>query len=197
MLLHYRDFSACLIFQLADYTAVDDFFTEHVFSRGSCTSAPSWRSRRHGLHYAMFLLLGLLMHVQPNCMAWIFEYVATYATACSLLPPCEPFSWSWVCRPAALGEKEARCAIPQAPAVHFSSGELLLLSHSHVWNGVSDFYLVYSALLSELVGASCSFVDRQLSEEFGAEAMPNLCFRTARSQVREPSAFRVHSFKAF
>ena len=159
-----------LDFSLMDYMAVEDFFTEHVR-----TSAPSWRSRRHGLHYAMFLfsLLGFLMHVQPNCMTWIFEYVATYATACSLLPPCEP-TWSCPGRPAAVREKEASCAMRQAPAVSFSSGELLLLSRSHVWNGVSDFYsgfyFGYSTLLSELDGGNRSYVDGQRSEEFGEEA---------------------------
>ena len=121
----------------------------------------------------LVLLLGFLMHVQPNCMTWIFEYVATYATACSLLPPCEP-TWSWPGRPAALGEKEASCAMRQAPAVSFSSGELLLLSRSHVWNGVSDFYsgfyFGYSTLLSELDGGNCSYVDGQRSEESGEEA---------------------------
>ena len=62
----------------------------------------------------------------------------------------------------------------QAPAVSFSSGELLLLSHSHVWNGVSDFYsgfyFGYSTLLSELDGGNCSYVDGQRSEESGEEA---------------------------
>ena len=48
------------------------------------------------------------MLFQLNYMAWIFEYVATYATACSLLRPCKPLCWSWLCRPAALGEKETR-----------------------------------------------------------------------------------------
>ena len=72
----------------------EDFFAEHIFSWGSRTSAPSWRPRGHGLHYAIFLLFGSLMLFQLNYMAWIFEYVATYATACSLLQPCEPLCWS-------------------------------------------------------------------------------------------------------
>ena len=76
-------------------------------------------------------------------MAWIFEYVATYANACSLLQPCEPLCWSWTYRPAALGKEEASCAMRQAPAVHFSSGELLLLSHSCAWNGIYAFYLTH------------------------------------------------------
>ena len=70
--------------------------------------------------------------------------------------------------------KEASCAMRQAPAVSFSSGELLLLSHSHVWNGVSDFYsgsyFGYSTLLSELDGGNCSYVDGRRSEESGEEA---------------------------
>ena len=103
-------------------------------------------------------------------MAWIFEYVATYATACSLLQPCEPLCWSWLCRPAVLGEKEASCAIRQAPAVHFSSGELLLLSHSFVWNGICAFHLVFNALLLRPDGGICSFVDSQFLDEFGEEA---------------------------
>ena len=148
----------------------EDFFTEHNFSWGSRTSAPSWRPRGHGLHYAIFLLFGSLMLFQLNYMAWIFEYVATYATACSLLQPCEPLCRSWLCRPAALGEKEASCAIRQAPAVHSSSGELLLLSHSFVWNGICVSHLVYSDFLSRPDGGICSFVDSQFLDEFGEEA---------------------------
>ena len=93
-------------FSFMDFTIFDDFFTEYVFSWGSRTSAPSWRARRHGLRNAIFLLTGLLMRFQPNCMAWTFEYVATYANACSLLQPCEPLCWSWTCRPAVLGEEK-------------------------------------------------------------------------------------------
>ena len=159
-----------LDFSLTDYMVSEDFFTEHIFSWGSRTSAPSWRPRRHGLHYAIFLLFGSLMLFQLNYMAWIFEYVATYATACSLLQPCKPLCWSWLCRPAALGEKEASCALRQAPAVHSSSGELLLLSHSFVWNGICVSHLVYSDFLSRPDGGICSFVDSQFLDEFGEEA---------------------------
>ena len=159
-----------LDFSLTDYMVSEDFFTEHIFSWGSRTSAPSWRPRGHGLHYAIFLLFGSLMLFQLNYMAWIFEYVATYATACSLLQPCEPLCWSWLCRPAALGEKEASCAIRQAPAVHSSSGELLLLSHSFVWNGICVSHLVYCDFLSRLDGGICSFVDSQFLDDIGEEA---------------------------
>ena len=163
-----------------DFTIFDDFFTEYVFSWGSRTSAPSWRARRHGLLNAIFLLTGLLMRFQPNCMAWTFEYVATYANACSLLQPCEPLCWSWTCRPAVLGEEKASCAMRQTHAVHFSSGELLLLSHSCAWNGVYASYLTHKlvvcALLSGLVGGNCSFVDRQFSVDFGEETTAQLLF---------------------
>ena len=159
-----------LDFSLTEYMVSEDAFTELIFSWGSRTSAPSWRPRRHGLHYAMFLLLGSLMLFQLNYMAWIFEYVATYATACSLLRPCKPLCWSWLCRPAALGEKEASCALRQAPAVHSCSGELLLLSHSFVWNGICVSHLVYSDLLSRPAGGNCSFVNSQSSDDFGEEA---------------------------
>ena len=169
---------------------------------GKPNFGPSWRSRRHGLHYAMFLvlLLGFLMHVQPNCMTWIFEYVATYATACSLLPPCEP-TWSWPGRPAALGEKEASCAMRQAPAVSFSSGELLLLSRSHVWNGVSDFLFWFFILVTVLCfrslmeGIAAMWMDN-VRKSLARKLLPRFCLSSARSQVREPSALRVHSFKA-
>ena len=104
-------------------------------------------------------------------MAWIFEYVCDVCTtACSLLQPCEPLCWSWLCRPAALGEKEASCAIRQAPAVHSSSGELLLLSHSFVWNGICVSHLVYCDFLSRLDGGICSFVDSQFLDDIGEEA---------------------------
>ena len=159
-----------LDFSLTDYMVSEDFFTEHIFSWGSRTSAPSWRPRGHGLHYAIFLLFGSLMLFQLNYMAWIFEYVATYATACSLLQPCEPLCWSWLCRPAALGEKEASCAIRQAPAVHSSSGELLLLSHSFVWNGICVSHLVCCDFLSRLDGGICSFFDSQFLDDIGEEA---------------------------
>ena len=148
----------------------EDFFTEHIFSWGSRTSALSWRPRRHRLYFALFLLLGSLMLFQLNYMAWIFEYVATYATACSLLHPCKPLCWPWLCRPAALGEKEASCALRQAPAVHSCSGELLLLSHSFVWNGICVSHLVYSDLLSRPAGGNCSFVNSQSLDDFGEEA---------------------------
>ena len=138
-------------FSFMDFTIFDDFFTEYVFSWGSRTSAPSWRARRHGLRNAIFLLTGLLMRFQPNCMAWTFEYVATYANACSLLQPCEPLCWSWTCRPAVLGEEKASCAMRQTHAVHFSSGELLLLSHSCAWNGVYASYLTHKLVVCALL----------------------------------------------
>ena len=53
-----------LDFSLTEYMVSEDSFTELIFSWGSRTSAPSWRPRRHGLHYAMCLLLGSLMLFQ-------------------------------------------------------------------------------------------------------------------------------------
>ena len=72
------------------------------------------------------------------------------------------------------------CATRQAPAVHFSSGEILLPSHSCAWNGAYasnlTHKLVFCALLSGPVGGNCSFVDRQFSVEFGEETTAQLLF---------------------
>ena len=110
------------------FIAFDNVFMSHIFSEGSRLSTPSWKDRRYGLTETLFLTC-LLMLVRRGRMSWIFEHVATYVKACSLLPPREPFSWSWTCMPAALGDEEASCMLRQALAVDFGSGELLLLSY--------------------------------------------------------------------
>ena len=116
-----------------------------VSSQGSRLSAPTCKDRRYGLSKTLISTC-LLILVQPGCMVWIFEYVATYAKACSLLPPREPSSWSWTCRPAAFGAEEACCALRQAHAVALSSGEPLLLSCCRDWPGISVLTKQCSAL---------------------------------------------------
>ena len=88
----------------------------------------------------------------------------------------------------------------QAPAVSFSSGELLLLSHSHVWNGASDFYLVFILVTvlcfrSLMEGIAAMWMDN-VRKSLARKLLPRFCLSSARSQVREPSTLRVQSFKA-
>ena len=120
------------------FVALNIILMRHVLFRGSRFSAPSWRIGRYGMMSTQILTC-LLLLVKHGCMVWISAYVAAYAKACSLLPPREPFSWSWTSRLVALEEDEASCKWRQAPVVNFSGGKPLLLSYSYVWPGIRAF----------------------------------------------------------
>ena len=71
----------------------------------------------------------------------------------------------------ALGEEEACCTLRQAPAVALSSGVLLPLSCCRDRPGITVTHsLVYSALPSEIAGASSSFLSVKIYKKFGEDS---------------------------
>ena len=145
---------------------------EHVFIWGIRLSAPSCWHGTYGTRKTLSLTF-LLMLVQLGCKIGILEYVATYAKACSLPPPREPFIWSWTCKTAASGAEKASCVLRRAPAVSFrsGSGEFSLLSYRYVWPGVSALSLThfwfYSFMLPETAGGNCSFRYEMMFKKIG------------------------------
>ena len=168
----------------------EDFFTEHIFSWGSRTSAPSWRPRGHGLHYAIFLLFGSLMLFQLNYTAWIFEYVATYATACSLLQPCEPLLLVMALQACCSWGKRGEFVRYGKPLQYTLAVESFCSCHTVLFGTVSVFLIWFTAIFFRgLTEGYAALWTANSWMTLARKLLPCFHFSSARSQVRGSSIY--------